>query len=288
MARDTPLRKIDRTIRNIVMAAIGWAVFVAGILIWQAYEYIGVFRWLAEWQFATFDRMYPLVTIAAIVLILSIPFLIAIAVLQMRRRKVHGRFRRGELLVRERVGSRILLFAAGGFGAVAGLLGLFALTIGGIGDKAVTGFKLRGEAPASGMLVRGQAWALAGSKGYYRERAIFSTRDLFVMPIARSGGGTDIRYFVETDGPQVSEPRLQAISGVMRQNAMPGGLTQLYRNAGYRVSNPAHVVFASRQSARWPYTSAAFDSAIIAVLLLIAFSMLRLHINRALKKEADD
>ena len=260
--------------------AIVWASLIAAVLTWQAYAYRGLFAYIAEWQFHNFDQMFPITTIVVIVFVLSLPLLLLIAWQMRRRKKLYGRVSAAELIVRDTRTARILLVLAAVAAIFAAGLALYGLSLGAFADKPIVALQLDGKAPTSQTAVRINGWAIQNRVGHYREHFIFSSRDLYVVPLVSKRGDTKIRYFVEVRGIKTAPVQHRTISGILITDALPGGLAQLYENSGYRLDEPVYVIFADRASARWPWMSAAADLAIMALLLMVAHLLLLRHVRQ--------
>lgn len=270
---------------------------MAAVLAWQAYAYSGLFSLLAEWQFRTFDRMFPIATIALVVFVLSLPFIILIGVRLWRRRKA------GEPIIRKRLRiSDIVVqktFAALTISAaiVSLVLAVLGLRIGGTGDseKASGVLEVSDVAIADGSRVRARAWTLTNRVGFYIERFVVTGRELYVVPLASGLEDAGIQVFLEVPRPPslgeqgwIEEGRIaperrperREVTGVVRRAALPGGLERLYQNAGYRIEHPTYVIFKDTPSARWPFFSAAADIAILALLLGICWAAMTWHVRK--------
>lgn len=256
-----------------------------------------MFSLLAEWQFRTFDRMFPIATIALVVFLLSLPFIILIAVRLWRRRKT------GEPLIRRslRISDIVVLKTFAGltiFAAIVSLvLAVLGLRIGGTGDSDRPSgvLEVSGVAVADGTRVRARAWTLTNRVGFYIERFVVTGRELYVVPLTSDVDDTGVQVFLEVPRPPSlgeqgwidqdriapeRRPERREVTGVVRRAALPGGLERLYRNAGYRIEHPTYVIFEDAASARWPYLSAAADIAILTILLGLCWLAMRWHVHK--------
>jgi hypothetical protein len=275
------------SVRSLVILAIAWGIVVCGFLVWQAFMYQGIFAALAEWQFRTWDRMFPVATIALLTLLLELPLLIAIALKLHRRRRSYGKAKAGPLSVLDKQTARLFALLAGLSLVLALGLALMGLTIGAFGDKPSATLALDGDGIQTGGIVRTRGLVRTDRIGYYRERFVVTGRDLWVAPIMLSETDRTIRAFAEVrPAREASEAQIMEISGVARRAALPGGLRRLYEYEGYTVAQPAYVIFSSRASARWPFFSAAADLAIAALLFLLTFAAFRAHARRMERKGA--
>lgn len=293
---DKPI-KIGILPRTIAKIGVLWALLVMAVLLWQYSTYSGVFSILAEWQFGTFDTMFPIATIAVIVALLSLPFVVAF-VLQKRRLRNRERVAdRGSVKGRNQIvflalaGAAVLAFVCGVVFAVLGFTG------GGLADSGKTNSILALDriSVTDGAQVRARGWALKNRIGFYNERAIFSSRELYVVPVTISDESTRLQVFQQIDRPvsatretQILEdtlrPERRQFSGVIRRSALPGGLARLYLSAGYEIEDPTYIVFKDRASAQWPYFNAAIDCAILTLLFAISAVLMKWHMRRQLAK----
>ncbi len=268
-------------IRTLAIIAITWGALVAAILSWQAFTYTGLFAALAEWQFRTFDRMYPIATIALVVFVLQLPIL-ALIVLRLRsRRRKYGPANLHVTISRTQASIRLLA----GLGITALVMAIVLAVIGAVSgsqsDKPIGSIDLSQNASKTAEFVNARGLVRYDRVGYYREGFVVVGRDLWLAPLMTSDEDRKIRYFIQvprTD--QAREAERKTVSGIVRRAAVPGGLRRLYEYEGYSIAEPAYVLFESRASARWPFFSAAADLALLALLTLVAFAALRLHLRR--------
>ncbi|MBB5731586.1 hypothetical protein FHS61_000579 [Altererythrobacter atlanticus] len=267
-----------------VWAGAVWATFVAGVLIWQAVEYQGVFAWIAELQFRHFDRLFPVATVVSITALLSLPFIVIVAYRLRRRRQLLGRPKQDERLRRERK-IRLLLAVPAGISAVLAVVLFFlALSIGGFSEKAVTTISLSSEEePPNGMAIT-RGWLMMNRKGFYTEKGLFGERELMVVPLVQDAETNRVRYFVEISPFEDQQAQFRTVEGLLRKKALPGGLGTLYENSGYVIERPTHILYRSRASARWPLLSAAGNLAFFAFLLGLGLALHHWHV-RSMKRQ---
>ena len=266
-----------RTIAYIGMAA---ATVVAAVMVYQAYTYQRLFAWLAEWQFRHLDHMYPFATIALITGLVSLPFVILIVVRLRRRRRLFGRPNRAILLRRDSLVATGLMYSAAVFAVGAVVLLILGFLITPIGDKPAVQLSLNNPAAPTRGLIATDGTLLTDRVGLYRERFVITGRDLYVAPLVPTDRDTAIRYFVQVPQRDAGEPERRKISGILRPDAMPGGLRRLYENAGYTIGSPTYVIFDDARSSRWPFLSAASDLALLAFLLAACWLIMRRHLKQ--------
>lgn len=261
--------------RTLGWVAAAWSAVVASVLVWQTVRYNGVVGWLAEWQFRTFERFFPVATIVVLTAILTLPFAVLIT---MRLRKAGKRghaHSQSELLARTGIAATFLTVGILTSAIIAAALFFAGMAQGSIAEKPVAvnleQLAKSGEndsVPEGPVKIKGTViWDRAG---FYREGFIFTSRELWAAPIVTGDGSKDLSVFVEISRPRNSSPRPNEFEGYLKSEGVPGGLAQLYINSGYAVSSKPHLIYRDLRSARWPYWSAAGDFAILLLLLTVA------------------
>jgi hypothetical protein len=278
-----PLNDAQRPgLRTEVIGWIGiaWGALVLAVLVWQTFAYRGIIASLAEWQFRTFDRFFPVVTVVLLTALLTLPFSIILA-LRIRRRsreRLHGGddilLRHGSLV------QRFLLVVMAGSAAVAVIVAVLGFASIGVTEReqaisiaAPPPDDFEGLATLRGDLRLDRI-------GYYRERFLVTGRDLWVAPVTSRGSNSAIRYFVQVEDRRPSASRNGVMRGYLRRSALPGGLERLYRYAGYRIDHPTYVLFTTPASARWPFLSAAADMLILTLIAGIFWLIERWRMRR--------
>ncbi len=255
-------------LRTEVIGWIGtaWAVVVISVLVWQTFAYRGLVATLAEWQFRTFDRFFPIVTISLLTALLTLPFSLIVLVRILRR--TGDRSRNGNEAFRRQAShmQRFLLVVMIGATVVAAIVAALGFASVGIAEREQA-ISIAAPPPEDFQgLARLQGDLRLDRIGYYRERFLFTGRDLWVAPVTSRAPDGGIRYFVEVDARRPSASESGVMRGYLRRSALPGGLERLYRYAGYRIDHPTYVLFATPASARWPFLSAAADMLILTLI----------------------
>lgn len=277
---ENPDAEARYSVHRIAWFATAWGLVVIAMLVWQSYSYTGIFAWLAEWQFRRFDRMFPVATIFLLTSLLILPALLLIGWRLRERRRLYGRASLELLTRRGTFLGKWLAILCGLFFFVAVGLALFGLSVSSGDNQPVRNLSLTNPGVAAGREVQARAWVRTDRVGYYRERLIFTKRDLYVAPLTAGENPSDIQVFLEvspTKGAVAAERRV--IKGFLREAALPGALEQLYQDAGYRIKRPTYLVFQAAASARWPFLSAAADLALIALMLGLGALLTRRHIR---------
>ncbi len=255
--------------RTLGWIALVWALIVTSVLVWQTVEYRGIVAWLAEWQFRSFDRFFPVATIAILVFLLTLPFAILIG-LRLRRSA-----RRDVYSNREKASHRASLFALF-LNAAMVVCGATAMVLFVIGLAQVNVTEKPRQVELSDLAmgetdgpVRLRGTVLLNRLGFYREGFVVTSRELWVAPLVADEGSRQIEVFVQVARGNAGAPSSDAFEGYLKRRSVPGGLVQLYQNAGYDVTERPHIIFADAAAARWPYWSAASDLVILLVLLAL-------------------
>lgn len=278
-------------IRTSIIGAIGilWGAFVLAILVWQLVAYRGLVERLIEWQFARFDVSFPILTIIALVLLVTSPFVL-ILLLRVRKARSNPKLRTPDAAIHRGKTMRLFLGLISATLAVCALfVATFALTIGGVRDTAqpLTLADLRNGTETEGRVQLGGTLQL-DRIGFFEDRLLFSGRQLWVAPITGSGQRNAISLFVEVDERRAGPAERRSLTGVLRKAGAPGELRRLYENAGYSVDQPTYLLFKSGGSARAPYFGAALDLLIGALIFLIVFTFQHRRLRKLIKTRDED
>ncbi|HYD14585.1 MAG TPA: hypothetical protein VEC11_17190 [Allosphingosinicella sp.] len=256
-----------------------WIVAVGGYMIWGAFNYSGLYRWLAEWQVEQWGGFYQKWTAALPALVLSLP---AIAYLGHRSRlrqaaeandkaaqaRTIGRTARWTMLI----GVVLLL---GGGAAFA-----FSQTLPDGSERAgeIDGTRLvSGQAPATRIRIRGTDDIEARTRV---DRPGPNERTTFYAGFRLEGEAKDapLRLFIErnTPGPEALTT-LQAFlpeqTGYLIENGLPEEALADLRARGIAVARPHWLLKTGDLALREPYyIAAALGGFIGLVCLLVGFA----------------
>jgi hypothetical protein len=261
--------------RTLGWVTAAWSSVVAAVLVWQTVRYNGLVGWLAEWQFRTFDRFFPVATIVLLTALLALPFA---AALFARLRKAYRGGEEGlrsQLIERAALASVFFNFGIIASALIAVALFFVGLAQGSIAEKPVAvNLSQLAERGAGGPLMEGKiklkGTVLLDRVGYYREGFLFTSRELWVAPVVTNAGSNDFTTFVQIKRTKAADPRTMEITGYLKSEGVPGGLAQLYTNSGYAVTGKPNLIYSDLRSVRWPYWSAAGDFAVLLLLLSVA------------------
>ncbi|MGB3472823.1 MAG: hypothetical protein WBA51_18555 [Erythrobacter sp.] len=273
--------------RTLGWITVVWAVLVSTVLVWQTVQYRGIVAWLAEWQFRSFDRFFPVATVTILVFLLTLPFAILIA-LRLRRSAKRDVYSNSEKALHR--ASLFALFLKAGMALCAGVAAmLFVL---GLAQDSVAekprklDLAALSESSSEGP-VQLRGTVLLNRLGFYREGFVITSRELWVAPLVVNDRSQKIEVFVQVARGDAGVPAADAFEGFLKRRAVPGGLVQLYQNAGYEVAERPHIIFADAAAARWPYWSAASDLVILLVLLGVLWGFHRRY-RRNLERSIED
>lgn len=276
-------RKLRTT--TIGSITVAWAIFLLSIMAFQTYTYTGMIAQLAEWQFRTFDRFFPVATISLLTGLLVLP--LAIVLLLRLRQYARGRaVPLTETIRRASVGQNFhkFVFALTSIGAF--LLFTIGMTAVGLNEKPYR-LSVSASPPASiAGLATLDATVRYDRLGYHQDRFLFRGRDLWLAP-AVANNSRSIRYLVQVPPQRARASTRQIMSGYLRPRALPGGLKRLYQNAGYTFNEPTYVLFQSKRDIRWPWFSAAGQLAIMSIVSSIFWLLGRRQIKE-LKGQSEE
>ena len=275
-------RRARRRRRRIEWALTAWLVVVTLYFLWEAATYHGLYALLAEWQFDTFGRYLPILTLALPILVFGSP---ALLMLRSRRRDdmaASPATRRQAVALGS--GFRRVLFVTASVLGVAALAtfvwALFLPTMATPTRNIVLGTPAS-VAPAEGpAFVKGQI--LYKRTAAFNQNLLFMQRGVRFAPIVVPGQSVpSIQYFVELPPSTSTNPQVPSATraGVLMRSHLPGSIVQLYRYAGYHISKPYYLLYASEQTMRWPYYVTGAQLALAALIVLIAALLQHRHVR---------
>ncbi len=236
-----------------------WMVVVIGYMIWGAFTYSGLYRWLAELQLAQWGGYYPKWTAALPAILLTLP---AIAWLGCRHRlrkaaeagnpaaqaRTMGRTARWAMLI-----GVLLLLAGGGAFAISQ-----TLPDGSEPPEPVDGARLvSGQAPAAKVRIRGTDDP--ATRVRYLQRGA-DERLVFYAGFRLDGEDKDapFRLFIERNAPGPEAlTTLQAFlpeqNGYLVENGLPEGALAELRARNIAVASPHWLMKTGDLARREPY-----------------------------------
>lgn len=217
----------------------------------QAATYTGVVEWLAEWQFARFGRYFPTLTLA----LLLLSFIGLWILIDRLRRRARNQRILVDPLVRD---MRRLSSAANFLYIVAGLSALMGLGVLASyfqqptmdGPPTIVDLS-RGAATLEPGATRLTGVTAIGPVSRHTEDLLFWRATQYFVPVGQTrleNGETVFNLFVEVDGPQTRRVSRQ-MSGLLRFNALPAEIAQMYTNTRLPTARRSAVLFRSAESA---------------------------------------
>lgn len=310
-------RRVSRQL-TIATTALGvWITIVSLFFLLESLDYRGIVRRLAEWEFLHFDRYWPTLTFVAMAALFASPLLLLVWLLRVRQRHDErngpARFDDRHILLNRLARLRGLF---GGIAVGSLLAALIAF---------IMGLQQPGNGPVVRSVVVGSNDAVAppdgrtvltgdvdlGQVAQFNENLLLFKRTLYFAPILPGPGAKGpLRYFVEVkrndvkgDYNQINFPKdkkklvrvwrfhVPGISftpytqGVLRHNALPGEIVNLYRYAGFDVAKDDYVLFRARERLTWRDNVVAIQFALSAILSALA-TLVFTRRQRALKRQS--
>lgn len=256
-----------------------WLVAVFGYMIWGAFEYHGLYRWLAEWQLAQWGGYYRKWTAILPGLILALPALAFIGLHTRRRQAAEANDRAAQARTVKRSGRWFMLIGVvlmlGGGGAFAWSR---TLPDGSEPAEPIGAARLAsGQVPATKVRIRGTDDSAARVQ-YLRRGADEQT--IFYAGFRLEGESKDgpLRLFIERNAPGPEGlTTLQAFlpeqTGYLVENDLPADALAALRARGLTVTSPHWVMKTGNLARREPfYIAAALGGFIGLVFLLVGFA----------------
>ncbi|MCW2381610.1 hypothetical protein [Sphingobium sp. B2D3C] len=307
---------------NLAVRLLGfWIALVSLFFLFQALDYRGLIARLAEWQFLHFDRYWPTLTFVAVTALFSAPLIAAVWLLRTRQRRTEsfGPARQDDLrIVKGRLARLQGFFAGVCVGSLLAAVIVLILRLQLPSDEGTPRSIVVGS-PDAIAPVEGRA-VITGSidlreTAQFNEDLLLVKRSLYFAPV-RSGPDdrSPLRYFVEVrrnDVPEGYHPitfpkdedlvrvwrfRLSHLvftpylDGVLRREALPGEIVNLYRHAGYDVEDDNFVLFSGLDKLTWRYNVLAAEfgiSALISGLAAFIFGRRRRQVKQRMEDEIE-
>ena len=296
-----------------------WIAVVSLFFLFQALDYRGIIARLAEWQFLHFDRYWPTLTFVAVTALFSTPLIIAVWLLRVRQRRTEsfGPARTDDLRIVKGRLARLQGFFAG---ICAGSLLAAVIVI-------ILRLQLPSEEGTPRSVVVGSPDAIAPVEGrtvitgavdlretsQFNEDLLLVKRTLYFAPVKSGPDAQEpLRYFVEVrrnditgDFHPIEFPKEEDLvrvwrfqlshlvftpymNGILRRQALPGEIVNMYRHAGYRVEDDNYVLFSNIGKLTWRYNVLAAEfgiSAIISAIAAFIFGRRRRAVKERLNRE---
>jgi hypothetical protein len=239
------------------------------ILLSQAFGFTAFVGQLGGWQFARFGRYFPALTIIIPLIIIAILWMLGARLLARARHRRNPDASPLDQRVTLGDGARLFLL-------IGWLSGLGALAVFGHflqlpdGDGAIRTVNVTATRPVtfSEGPVRLVAAPPLGPVARYVEDLMVTRRTTYFVPVGivphvgvgRPRHRAPFNLFVEVEriaGDESTDPRLPATfapggehDGILRADALPPEIAQMYRDVGYPVAAQSAVLFRSADSAQ--------------------------------------
>ncbi|MFC3441133.1 hypothetical protein ACFOKF_07975 [Sphingobium rhizovicinum] len=277
---------------------IAWTILVSLFVLWELWNYSGLFAKISEWQFAVFRKSWPAATFGLLSLLFALPglFLVHITRLKKAQEEQDAAPQDPQQKLLDKANFwRLLLGRTSIFFAALAVLSLIAtlflpggaqpvpITVG----KEVQPRPANGATTLTGRIIFAQTTTLS-------QDLILTGKDTRFAPILPAEGAGPVRYVVQLapyEGMIEGQPRdpVMSVSGTLMRNALPGPIRVLYNNAGIALADNVYVLYRYSGTMRRPYYVAAIQLGAAALLLLLLFSFQTRHIKKLRQRfeEAD-
>lgn len=269
---------------TIVTVAILLAVVVAVGLSWQLYHYNGLMSLLAEWQYDTFGKFFSTATIVIIIMLVNAPLFIVLGSRSTKARTEQLlKTEPMALLVRAKLAYRQFAVVGAGVALVALSVLIYGRSI--ELTPTLQQYLATDQRPTS----MGQRAGIdevilrLDRVAQYQSNSLFSDRTFNVAPL-QSTPNEPISFFVEVETEEPLPSRTIRLSGKTAPLPLPGPLRRLYKDAGFRVSDDAVLLVASRANARMPYVQTA-RILLLAAMVLLAIGLAEFYWYRVLDRQ---
>jgi hypothetical protein len=317
-AYDKASRQLNHAVRFLGF----WVAIVCLFFLFQALDYRGLIARLAEWQFLRFDRYWPTLTFVAVVSLFSTPLILAVWLLRARQRRTEsfGPARHDDLrIVKGRLARLQGFFAGVSAGSLVAAVIVIIMQLQLPSDEGMPRSVIVGSpdaiAPVEGRtIITGNVDLRETAQ--FNENLLLVKRSLYFAPVRESADDkSPLRYFVEVRRNDVKEgyhpiefPKDEELvrvwrfrlshlvftpylDGMLRRQALPGEIVNLYRHAGYEVDDDNYVLFSDLQKLSWRYNVLAVEfmiSAIISAIAAVIFSRRRRTVSKRLEEEEEE
>lgn len=279
---------------------IAWAILVSLFVLWEMWNYSGLYAKISEWQFATFRKSWPAATFGFLTLLLALPGLFLVHIVRTKKQSqeqdVEGNDIQHKMLTRATFW-RLLFGRASIVCAILGILCLIstlflpsnrtrpvAITVGQEGQP----HPANGATTLTGRVIFAQTATLS-------QDLILTDKDTRFAPILPVQGGGPVRYVVQLapyEGMSEGRPGdpVMSVSGTLMRDALPGPIRILYSNAGIALADDVYVLYRYSGTMRRPYYLASIQLGAATLLLLLLFYAQTRHIKKLHKsfEESDN
>lgn len=283
-----PIR-IDAAARSRgLIASAALAIICMLLFLWWAAHYEALVEWLGEWQFATFGRYFPSLTVALAVGLLAMP--VALLVAWFRRRRLQRAARQGLVSPQDRVlvavngalRGRIFFLVVAAFAAVWALGAVLTLLSAPKAEGPVVTITGSETAPIAEGPARFAPGRTLGRVGRLEEFVGLAGRVTYVAPVRPVGARTGpVRFFTEVERLAGPVPRFVPLrQGVLEGRGLPGELVNLYRGDGLETVDRPFLLVRDAGWPRWRPIVLAVQLALVALIALAASLLLQRQARR--------
>lgn len=267
-----------------------WFFLISIYFLWEAEKYTGFYAFAAEQQFDFLGQYWPVFTYSFLMILFGWPIAWLLKDTRSAARDGDPIINEDDEALRLNQNLRRTLFAlAGGLCGAALVVLCWTLTL--PKPSAPTAMIAIGSPqsinpPLGSISLKGDI--LYDRTSVFAQNLMFKTRGVRFAPIIDpQDREATIRYFIELqpsdiqNGNIVAEPVSR--TGLLRINALPGSVVQLYKYAGFDVTSPHYVLYTDPMTIKWPYYVTAIQLACAAFICLIAALFQHRHVERRYK-----
>lgn len=247
------LAKSSRFISRLGIITAVWAAFVALILSVQAIKYNGLFENIAEWQFANFEKLFPVSTILILSILFSLPLLVFLWLKTRRHRKHYGIPDLTTRIKREVFKNRMLLTSTSLLALITLVVFVLALRTGTAKSKTLQQLNFSSNTSEMEGPVQTQALIMYNRMAFYSQDTFFTDKDLLLAPVLNDESDKLLKYFIVLPSKTEGAPAERGlVEGYVQEDNLPGGLKKLFTNSGYSLDKTTYIIYPDARSALKP------------------------------------
>ena len=264
-----------------------YVAIVTAVLAWQSIAYIGLLRFLGEWQFSKIGTFFPVATQLSLMLAATLP---VFAWLRFRERRRRTGTESIDDLTRACANSALsghIYMIMAVCLAVNALVTFIMALIAFLPQGQSRILTVAEAAPAASGPVQLTGYVDKSRMIEIEEDIVVGKRTIVVVPLlAYPGDRSEIGYFVPVvahDGKtnvRIDPTPTAITTGYLKKHGMPEEAASLLRAKGYPVRHRAALLYRSPADAAW----SGLSSGILISLLAMLFSMGALIEARRLRR----
>ncbi|MET0181038.1 MAG: hypothetical protein ABW194_11245, partial [Novosphingobium sp.] len=276
-----------RTLRRLLGL---WIALAAAFFLWEVLVFRGLFADGAAWQFDRLGEFWPTLTYVALAALPALPALVAGIVWYRRDHRTEAELaepaRRALVLRRARRVARRLEWT----GLILTIVALGSLLYGllmprGRTEPVSVPVSIAGGFPGEGATLLTNALRGRGVS-HHTQRLFFRYRTIrfAVVPLRDRRGELVPRFFVELAPEEPNWPSRGPASpadrsGYLVRNGLPGPLDQMYRQRGYKLTEPYYVLYREKAPIQYRFELAAFQIGLLALVSMLVGWRQRRHLR---------